>query len=87
VLNLYKRIIDAGFQQISDPANDSIRGYLNVCTDKANIKDFMGELTALPRMKSIPKIRKLSKWDRFAMEKGIQKKKKSRLVLDEATGE
>lgn len=40
----------------------------------------MGELTVLPRMKSIPKIKRLTKWERFAMDKGITKKTKDRLV-------
>jgi len=47
----------------------------------------MGTFTALPRMKSIPQIRKLTKWQKFAMDKGIQRKNRNRLVLDEATGE
>ncbi|KAI0567073.1 ribosome biogenesis regulatory protein [Gracilaria domingensis] len=42
---------------------------------------------SLPREKPIPKERPLTKWEKFAKEKGIQKKKRDRLVLDEATGE
>lgn len=41
----------------------------------------------LPREKPIPKERTPTKWEQFAKEKGIQKKKRDRLVLDEATGE
>lgn len=41
----------------------------------------------LPREKPIPKERQLTKWEQFAKEKGIQKKRRDRLVLDEATGE
>lgn len=47
----------------------------------------MGELVPLPRAKSIPKINALTKWQKFALNKGIQNKKKSRMVLDETTGE
>ncbi|CAN8069666.1 unnamed protein product [Agarophyton chilense] len=42
---------------------------------------------ALPREKPIPKERPLTKWEKFAKEKGIQKKKRDRLVLEETTGE
>lgn len=44
-------------------------------------------ITRLPREKPIPKERALTKWEQYAKEKGIQKKKRDRLVLDEATGE
>ncbi|ODM94261.1 Ribosome biogenesis regulatory protein [Orchesella cincta] len=37
----------------------------------------------LPRSKPAPKARPLSKWESYAKEKGIVKKKKSRLVWDE----
>lgn len=41
----------------------------------------------LPRAKPIPKERAVTKWEKYAKEKGIQKKRRDRLVLDEATGE
>lgn len=41
----------------------------------------------LPREKPIPKERSLTKWEQFAKEKGISKKRRDRLVFDEATGE
>lgn len=47
----------------------------------------MGELIQLPRAKPIPKINSLTKWQKFALTKGIQNKKKSRLLRDEQTGE
>ncbi|XP_060522023.1 ribosome biogenesis regulatory protein homolog [Cylas formicarius] len=37
----------------------------------------------LPRMKPIPKPKPLTKWQKFAKEKGITKKKKSKLLWDE----
>lgn len=40
-----------------------------------------------PRAQPVPKEKPLTKWERFAKEKGIQKKRRDRLVLDEATGE
>lgn len=41
----------------------------------------------LPRSKPIPKERAQTKWEKYAQEKGIQKKRRDRLILDEATGE
>ena len=43
--------------------------------------------TPLPRAKPLPKPRAPTKWERFAQRKGIQKQKRSKLVLDEASGE
>ncbi|KAI8991508.1 ribosomal biogenesis regulatory protein [Mycotypha africana] len=40
----------------------------------------------LPREKPLPKDKPLSKWEKFAKTKGIQKRKKDRMVYDEATG-
>ncbi|XP_045476080.1 ribosome biogenesis regulatory protein homolog [Harmonia axyridis] len=37
----------------------------------------------LPRSKPVPKPRSLTKWEQFAKDKGIQKKKKSKLTWDE----
>jgi len=56
-------------------------------SNKKYIKDFMGDLVPLPRAKSIPKINALTKWQKFALSKNIQNKKKSRMILDETTGE
>lgn len=39
----------------------------------------------LPRAKPIPKPKPLTKWEKFAKEKGIVKKKRSKLAFDEAT--
>mmetsp|Transcript_29847 Transcript_29847/g.58467 ORF Transcript_29847/g.58467 Transcript_29847/m.58467 type:complete len:325 (-) Transcript_29847:443-1417(-) len=39
--------------------------------------------TLVPREKPVPKPKPLTKWEKFAKEKGIQKKKKSRMVFDE----
>ncbi|KAJ8946867.1 hypothetical protein NQ318_006777 [Aromia moschata] len=39
--------------------------------------------TVLPRMKPVPKPKPFTKWQQFAKEKGIQKKKKSKLSWDE----
>ncbi len=41
--------------------------------------------TAFPRHKKIPEQQALTKWERFAKEKGIQKTKRSRMVFDEIT--
>lgn len=41
----------------------------------------------LPRHRPVPAAKPLTKWQAFAKEKGIQKKKKDRKVWDEATGD
>lgn len=44
-------------------------------------------VTSLPREKPLPKTRELTKWEKFALKKGIKKKAKDgKLVFDEATG-
>jgi regulator of ribosome biosynthesis len=40
-------------------------------------------LTHLPREKPLPKPKPLTKWQKFAQEKGIRKRKRSKLVFDE----
>lgn len=44
-------------------------------------------MVKLPRAKPIPKPKPPTKWEAFALKKGIQKRKKDKLVFDEATGE
>jgi regulator of ribosome biosynthesis len=41
----------------------------------------------IPREKPIPKAKALTKWEEYAQLKGIQKKKKGRMVFDEDFGE
>ncbi len=43
--------------------------------------------THIPRRLPVPETRPETKWERFAKEKGIKKTKRSRMVLDEQTGE
>ena len=43
--------------------------------------------TPLPRELPLPKPRPPTKWEKFAQMKGIQKRKRSKLVLDENSGE
>ncbi|KAG3012730.1 hypothetical protein JG687_00014783 [Phytophthora cactorum] len=43
--------------------------------------------TVIPREKPLPKPKVETKWEKFAKEKGIDKRKKSRKVFDEASGE
>lgn len=42
--------------------------------------------TILPREKPLPKAKPPTKWQQYAKMKGIEKKKKSRMVFDEASG-
>ena len=43
--------------------------------------------TVLPREKPLPKPKPLTKWQKFAQEKGIKKRKRSKLEFDEASGD
>lgn len=43
--------------------------------------------TTIPREKPLPKPKVETKWEKFAKEKGIVKRKKSRMTFDESTGE
>lgn len=46
------------------------------------------KITVFPRHKKIPPLSKLkTKWETFAATKGIAKKKRSRMVFDESTGD
>jgi len=42
-------------------------------------------ITIFPRHKKIPEAKPLTKWEKFAKEKGIMKTKRSRMVFDEIT--
>lgn len=41
--------------------------------------------TPLPREKSMPKPKPLTKWEKFAKQKGIQSRKKDKMIFDEQT--
>ncbi|CDF38667.1 ribosome biogenesis regulatory protein (RRS1) family protein [Chondrus crispus] len=56
-------------------------------SDEAKLVSLPNGAFHLPRAKPIPKERALTKWEKFAKEKGIQKRHRDRLVLDDATGE
>ena len=43
--------------------------------------------TKLPREKPVPMPKPLTKWEKFALEKGIRKRDKSKQVWDESAGE
>lgn len=58
-----------------------------VQTEDGRLVDLPDPRTHLPREKPIPKEREPTKWEKFAKEKGIVKKRRDRLVLDEQTGE
>ncbi|CAG8552768.1 1632_t:CDS:2 [Funneliformis mosseae] len=44
-------------------------------------------VTVLPREKPLPKPKPLTRWEKFAKIKGVQHRKKSKMIHDEATGE
>lgn len=41
------------------------------------------QITIFPRQKSIPKEKTQTRWEKFSKEKGIEKKKRGRMVWDE----
>jgi len=41
--------------------------------------------TVIPRFKKLPDERKLTRWEKFASEKGIKRKKRGRMLYDEIT--
>jgi len=53
----------------------------------AKIPELRKPHVRLPRQKPVPKPKEPTRWEKFAAEKGIHKKKKSKLVRDEVTGE
>ncbi|KAJ1948374.1 Rhodanese- sulfurtransferase, partial [Dispira parvispora] len=55
--------------------------------DEAVIAQLPKPKLVLPREKHVPKPKPMTRWERFAQAKGIQNRKKSRLVYDEATDE
>ena len=44
-------------------------------------------LTLIPREKPLPKAKTMTKWQEYAQLKGIQSRKKSKMVFDEPSGE
>ena len=54
-------------------------------SDAGPVVTLPAEVTRLPRGKRIPDPPVETKWEKFAKEKGIQKKKKERMVWDEET--
>ncbi|EJD76693.1 hypothetical protein LOAG_16371 [Loa loa] len=55
--------------------------------DEAICAKLPGPLFRLPREKPLPSERQLTKWEQYAQQKGIRKRKKDRKVFDEQTQE
>merc|ERR1719199_1464353 len=55
--------------------------------EMGRLADLPAPTTVLPREKPVPAPKPLTRWEKFAKEKGIQNKKKERMVMDERTGE
>jgi regulator of ribosome biosynthesis len=56
-------------------------------TDAGLLAKLPSQTYVLPREKPLPKEKPMTRWEKFAKTKGIQKRKKERMVFDEATGE
>lgn len=50
--------------------------------DEVNLPD---AVTAFPRHKKIPEKKPMTRWEKFAKDKGIRKQKRGRMVYDEIT--
>lgn len=51
------------------------------------VVDLPKPTTVIPREKPIPKVAPKTKWEKFAEAKGIVKRKRGRMLIDENTGE
>lgn len=56
-------------------------------TDDGPVAELPERTTRLPRWKPVPKPKPMTRWEKFAQEKGIEKRKKSRMIWDEAAQE
>lgn len=54
---------------------------------EGRIVELPEETLTIPREKPLPKAKPMTRWEKFAQEKGIEKKKRSKMVFDEATEE
>ncbi|KAI8061469.1 ribosome biogenesis regulatory protein-domain-containing protein [Gilbertella persicaria] len=55
--------------------------------DAGVLAQLPNRVSVLPREKPLPKDKPLTRWEKFAKAKGIQNKKRERMVYDEETGE
>lgn len=55
--------------------------------EEAIVANLPAGTTIIPREKPLPKAKPLTKWEKYAKEKGIQKQKKSKLVWDDVVKE
>ncbi|KAI8993186.1 ribosomal biogenesis regulatory protein [Pilobolus umbonatus] len=55
--------------------------------DAGVLAQLPNRISILPREKPLPKDKPLTRWEKFAKVKGIQNKKRDRMVLNEETGE
>ncbi|VDK75607.1 unnamed protein product [Litomosoides sigmodontis] len=55
--------------------------------DEAICAKLPAPIYRIPREKPIPSVRQLTKWEQYAQQKGIRKKKKDRKIFDEQTQE
>lgn len=75
-------------QILSLPLKKSALNSENSSGSVITLVELPNPIFQLPREKSIPKTKKLTKWEQFAAKKGISKKgKESKLIFDESKGE
>uniref|UniRef100_A0A061RH30 Ribosome biogenesis regulatory protein n=1 Tax=Tetraselmis sp. GSL018 TaxID=582737 RepID=A0A061RH30_9CHLO len=74
-------------QEITQSLVAKIFALPSEAADVGRLAILPGPSTPLPRAKPLPKPRPPTKWEIFAQQKGIQKKKRSKLLYDESSGE
>lgn len=79
---------------LKDICRDGVQLLLNevfqlpvIGTDLGFVASLPKPTTVLPREKPIPKAKPLTRWQKFAKAKGIQNRKRERMVFDEESGE
>ncbi|KAG7638899.1 Ribosome biogenesis regulatory protein [Arabidopsis thaliana] len=83
---LVKEILTEGTKLVQEIAN-KIFNFPSTETNDGPIVQLPPPTTKLPREKHIPRPKPPTKWEEFALKKGIQKRKKEKVVWDEQTNQ
>ncbi|CAD5320700.1 unnamed protein product [Arabidopsis thaliana] len=83
---LVKEILTEGTKLVQEIAN-KLFNFPSTETNDGPIVQLPPPTTKLPREKHIPRPKPPTKWEEFALKKGIQKRKKEKVVWDEQTNQ
>jgi len=81
-----KEILTEGTKLVQEIAN-KLFNFPSTETNDGPIVQLPPPTTKLPREKHIPRPKPPTKWEEFALKKGIQKRKKEKVVWDEQTNQ